>query len=149
MPLLQNLRAPKSLPTWAQLMEDLGRPTPAELSKHLGLSIRSIYGYNRSGEAPRSVLLALFWESSWGRSTAECDLFNEVRTLKSLSDSLGRENNNLRARVARLEEIGGYGSANAPTLDPERATSAQDAQRAHLAERARVQPHAAPALRVR
>jgi hypothetical protein len=77
-----------------------------------------MYGYHKTGDAPRAVLLALFWESSWGRSTADCEAFNARKVLQSLSDSLKNENAMLRARIARLEELGDFGSANEPVLGP-------------------------------
>lgn len=87
---------------------------PSDLARHLGVSVRSVYGWQAAGTAPRPVELALFWETSFGRSTAECDAWNAVQTYKSLSESLRLEVENLRARVARLERIGNFGSSNEP-----------------------------------
>lgn len=102
-------------------MDDLGRPSAAELSKFLGLTERTIYGYSRSGNAPRPVLLALFWESTYGRSHLDCEAFNARKTLQALGDSLARENAGLRARITRLEATADYGSANGPSWQPFKA----------------------------
>ena len=49
--------APRALPIWQTIMEDLGQPHPARV---LGLGARTVYRYNRDNQAPRSVCLALF-----------------------------------------------------------------------------------------
>lgn len=106
--------APKNLPTWPQLMADLHHPSARELARFLDVSERTVYGWKARAHAPRPVLMALFWESSYGRSLADCDLFNTVSVWKNLSESLRLENENLRRRIARLEQIGEFGTANAP-----------------------------------
>ncbi|AVS74484.1 hypothetical protein [Paracidovorax cattleyae] len=106
--------APRALPALSQLLPDLGNPSPAELARYLGVSVRTAYGWKALDRAPRAVLLALFWESSYGLSTLDCELHNTAMVWKNLSESQGLEMANLRARIARLERIGDFGCANDP-----------------------------------
>ena len=53
--------APRSLPIWQTILDDLGNPHPAAVARLLGLGARTVYRYNRDGQAPRHVCLALFW----------------------------------------------------------------------------------------
>lgn len=108
-------RIPRNLPTWAQMVDSVGSPQPRELARWLGLSERTIWNYHRSGQAPRSVMLALFWLTPWGDSALNTDRENEVKVLQSLSNAQGHEIAVLRLRIARLEQIGDFGCANAPT----------------------------------
>ena len=65
---------------------------------------------------PRAVIIALFWSSSYGLSALDCELYNSFTVHKLLSESLRRENATLALRIARLEKIGRFDSANAPDL---------------------------------
>lgn len=111
---MMHTRAPRTLPTWGQLTADLCSPGASELAAHLGVSVRTVYGWKAADRAPRAVLLALFWESSYGLSTLDCELFNRFLVWKNLSESLGHENEKLRRAVAQLEATGDFGAANAP-----------------------------------
>lgn len=108
---------PRHLPTWQMMHDDLGRPTAAEVSKLLGVSLRTVYGWNRAGQAPRTAMLAVFWLTSWGRSATSTHLENGARVLQSLTESLNNENAGLRLRIARLEQTGDFGAANQPVAE--------------------------------
>ena len=49
------------------------------------------------------VMLALFWESPWGVSVADCHLVNEARMAFAKARILERENKLLLAQIAKLE----------------------------------------------
>jgi hypothetical protein len=108
--------APLSLPIWHTLLEDLGRPPAPRIAKALGLGVRTVHRYNAQGSAPRVVCLALFWLTRWGRSSVNAQAINDAVMAVQLAESLQREAKLLRQRIARLEAIGDYGSANAPLL---------------------------------
>ena len=112
-------RIPRSLPTWAQMLESLNHPTPARVAKWLGVSERTVWNYNARGQAPRAAMLALFWLTPWGDSALDCDRENLVRVLQSLTNAQGHQLSGLRTRIAYLEAIGGFGSANEPVAVPE------------------------------
>lgn len=111
-------RIPRALPSWGQMLDSLGNPSAQEMAKLLHLSERTIYGYQRAGQAPYSVMLAVFWLTPWGDSALDCDRENLLRVLQSLTKSLENEAATLRVRVARLEATGDFGAANEPVQAP-------------------------------
>lgn len=106
--------APSSLPYWPQLLDQLCNPPPDQVAKVLGLSERTIRRYNATGYAPRVVCLAVFWLTSWGRSTVHAQAHNDailaVGYVRGLCDQIEA----LRADLAHLEKIGHFGAANEP-----------------------------------
>ncbi|WCM95711.1 helix-turn-helix domain-containing protein [Acidovorax sp. GBBC 1281] len=104
--------APRALPALSQLLPVLGDPTPAEVAAYLDVSERTVYHWRAQDRAPRAALLALFWESSYGLSALDAELFNTAMVFKRLSESQGLEMANLQARITRLERIGDFGCAN-------------------------------------
>lgn len=110
--------APKSLPSFNQILPHLDNPHPRRLAQYLGVAERTIYHWKKTDKAPKAVRLALFWESSYGQKTIDCEMFNAMQTHKMLSNSLGRNVANLEARIRYLEKNGTFDSANAPFLTP-------------------------------
>lgn len=49
--------------------------------KHLGVSERTMYHWLSSGRVPRAAVLALFWETQYGRGHIYADQVNEIRQL--------------------------------------------------------------------
>lgn len=96
------------------MVDSVGSPPAAELGKWLGVSERTIWNYHRAGQAPRAVMLALFWLTPWGDSALNTDRENEVKVLQSLTVAQGHELSTLRLRIARLEAIGQFDTANQP-----------------------------------
>ena len=96
------------------MLDDLPTRDAQRIARHLGITARTLATWQRSGNAPRLAHLALFWETRWGLSAAHCDAINGERVALGLARSLERENATLRARIARLEETGDFGAANAP-----------------------------------
>lgn len=111
-------KAPRQLPPLDLLLADLGNPPPALTARALGVSERTVYGWQAAGQAPRPAHLALFWESRWGQSAVSAEAVNGERWARGQVQALEREAATLRARVAYLEAVGQFGSANAPTLAP-------------------------------
>lgn len=137
---------PSYLPTWPQLLDSLGHPAPADLARFLGVTERTVFNYARRGEAPRAVVLALFWITNWGASHVDTHRENCIRAATNLTVLLKKENENLRARIARLEALGDFGAANLPA----QSTTAQAAPPARRYEDqygAPAQPPAAPKRR--
>lgn len=106
-------RAPVSLPPFDLMLADLGARVP-EVARFLDVSQRSVYTWKAAQQAPRPAALALFWESRWGTSLADAMAFNDAQVFRCLVGSLERENAMPHARIARLEALGEFGSANAP-----------------------------------
>lgn len=110
-------QAPRSLPVWQSILDDLGNPHPAAVAKVLGLGARTVYRYNRDGQAPRHVCLALFWLTRWGRSEVHCQAVNDCQLAVAYADAMEREVRRLRTELARVLAVGDFGSANEPLQD--------------------------------
>jgi hypothetical protein len=95
-------------------------------AKHLGLSVKTVQRYRDSGTAPRAVLLALFYESTWGYSLLHTTAYNRQMWLGQQVGALQRQNAVLAARVALLERLGDFGAANEPLSHPPRPERADD-----------------------
>jgi hypothetical protein len=105
---------PRQLPSLSTMLSDLNIP-PARLAKSLGVSLRTMQRWIAADQAPRSAMLAIFWATSWGRSTIETDAYNQARQALGLAECVQRENARLRRELARVVSIGDFGSANLPT----------------------------------
>ena len=107
-------RLPRQVPPLATMLEDLGNPTAQQLARALGVSTRTVQRWHAQGEAPRPVLLAIFWLTRWGRSQVHCDAVNEAATYAGLAQALQRRVDELQRQVAHLSRIGDFGAANDP-----------------------------------
>lgn len=110
-------RAPWQLPPLSLLIDDLPTRSIQQLARHLGISERTLKRYQEQDQAPRLVMLALFWESRWGQSVLDCEIFNRDRVQRGLIESLQTEGQQLRETVARMAQMlaeGGHGAANDP-----------------------------------
>lgn len=109
---------PAQLPHIETMLNSLGNDQ--EVAKFLGVSLRTVKNYRKEGQAPRAVMLALFWETPWGVSAADCQAVNEARMAYTKARILERENEVLRGQVLTLEKelsSAGYGAANAPIFN--------------------------------
>lgn len=114
--------APSQLPPLSMMVDDLlGDRSPESVGRFLGVSALTVRRWLKSDQAPRAALLALFWETRWGRSAIDADRENLVRTTMGLNSALRNENAALKRRIARLEALS-YGAANAPSFHPENDT---------------------------
>lgn len=104
--------------------------TPAQVARHLGVSARTLARWRAADQAPRAVMLALFFESRWGLSAVNAHAVNDSRIAYGLVGALERENATLRARIARLDRLGGFGSANGPLWASDPAFQNADAHHA-------------------
>lgn len=107
-------QAPTHTPPIGLMLDDLPTRDTQRIARHLGVTARTLARWAATGNAPRLAHLALFWETRWGLSVAHCHAANGERVALGLARSLERECAMLRARIARLEETGDFGAANAP-----------------------------------
>lgn len=108
--------APRYLPIWQLILDDLGRPPAARIAKALGLSVRTVHRYNAHDSAPRVVCLALFWFTRWGQSQVDAQAVNNALVAVELARSLTDQVAQLRIQVTHLEALGHFGAANEPLL---------------------------------
>jgi hypothetical protein len=111
-------KSPRTLPPLSTILDSLGRPHPRAVGQALGVCERTVRGWISAGRAPRPAHLALFWVSPLGLSHIDSDREFLVVNLKGLVDSLRREASGLRARIAYLEAVARFDSANDPTFTP-------------------------------
>ncbi len=111
--------APSQLPPLSMMVDDLlGDRSPESVGRFLGVSALTVRRWLKADQAPRAAMLALFWETRWGRSALDAQADNLVRTTVGLNNALRNENAALRRRIARLEALS-HGAANAPSFHPE------------------------------
>lgn len=131
--------APRTLPIWDLILDDLGRPPPERVAKVLGVGRSTVFRWTAEGRAPRMACLALFWLTRWGHSEVDCRATNDAMLAVSLARSLHEERTKLRAEleevsyerqrlqgmVSRLSQIPGRGNGSSACLsDTDRATGA-------------------------
>lgn len=99
-----NFRAPTSgrLPHIETMLNSIGSDVAA--AKLLDVTVKTVKRYRREGQAPRAVMLALFWETPWGLSALDCIAQGEKLMALSQARILGDENAALKAQVAKLEK---------------------------------------------
>lgn len=107
-----NFRAPRynGLPHVCTMLDSIG--SDQAVADFLGLSRRSIQKYRSSGQAPKPVMYALFWETPWGASCADVGASNDAARAWSKANSLDRQNAELKRKIELLEaELSGYQTA--------------------------------------
>ena len=86
-----------------------------ELSlEKLGLSESTIRKYRREGQAPRPVMYALFWETPWGRATADANAINDARFAHMRSMTLERKTRFFGSRSRLLKSVFPKGCRSLP-----------------------------------
>lgn len=103
-------------PPLSVLLDDLLTRDSKAIAKHLDVTTRTLSAWQRTDNAPRAALLALFYETRWGYSLLETTAHNTAMVYRNQVQGLERENAMLRARIARLERTGQFGAANAPVM---------------------------------
>jgi len=63
-----------------------------QVARHLGVTEQTLKKYIKSEGAPRAIVLALFWETRWGRSAADTDAANFGAIYYRKAMGLEREN---------------------------------------------------------
>lgn len=101
------------LPPFSLMLKDLPA-TQQEIARHLDLTERTVSTYLKHESAPRAVQLAVFWETRWGRSAADCEAANWGAVYYRKAMALERENERLRAQLATMEDLRNDGAANTP-----------------------------------
>lgn len=105
---------PKWTPPLEVMLADIGSPSSRELAKALKVHHSTVERWKRIGKAPRTALLALFYITRWGRSDVHCRAENDARAQAALAFHLKSELDKATAQLARLGQIGDFGSANDP-----------------------------------
>ncbi len=105
---------PSQLPPLTFMVDDIALP-PRTLAKSLGVKEAELRGWIAAEQAPKPVLLALFWMTKWGRDATHTELHNTAREYAGHVAALRSEIDRLRLELARVCLHGNFGSANDPT----------------------------------
>ena len=104
------------LPHLTYLIDDLPA-TREQIAHHLDIAPRTLDRYIKNEQAPRAIMLALFWESKWGRASADCEAHNYATIQAGRAHALERENKRLHQQIEKLEALlneQGQQAANMP-----------------------------------
>ena len=107
------LRAPSAarMPPLDVLLADQMAP-PKRIARHLGVSLRSPQRWRASGNAPRAVYLALWFESRWGMAELHAQAVNEAQHARSWVASLELECERLKGVIRAYESAEAQPAAN-------------------------------------
>lgn len=111
-------KAPTQTPHILTLLDDMPTRDLKRIARHLGLSVDTLKRYAKTGNAPRVVHLALFWESRWGLGVLDVDIHNRNKWQMGHIRALVEENERLREQLARLVALGHHGAANDAAYGP-------------------------------
>jgi predicted DNA-binding transcriptional regulator AlpA len=123
------------MPPLEVMLHDIGNPKPAEVAQALRVHRRTVERWIQDGNAPRPVMLALFWLTRWGMSSVECETFNLAlmhagaaalaqQQLKEAQARHAAEVEELELKLQRLGRIGDFGAANDPAPEVRHAVPA-------------------------
>lgn len=101
-------RLPKHTPPLSVMLEDLGRPRPAEVAKMLGVHPRTVYHWIAKDDAPRPALLALFWVTRWGLQWTDAEVYNLAQVHMSLAAAYKRRLDAIDGLAAPAHEEGAH-----------------------------------------
>ena len=108
--------APRTLPIWELILDDLGRPPVGRIARVLGVGASTVYRWNAAGQAPRCASLALYWLTRWGRSEIHCAAVNDATAAVGYANSLYTELEQTKAQLARVLSLADTGAANGPLV---------------------------------
>lgn len=106
-------RLPKQTATLAEMLPELGNPSPEAIAKAFDVTTRTAKGWMKNG-APRAVLLSLYWLTRPGQQNLDAELHNWAMIHHGLAAARLREIERLEAQIVSLSAIADFGSANDP-----------------------------------
>ena len=120
-------KAPKGLPVWETILDDLGNPPAHRIARALGVGRSTVYHWHANGGGPRIASLALFWLTRWGRSLVATDATNDAVLYVQLARSLTEERDRLAGEIEALDRENRelvYDLAATRRLPPDRGNTA-------------------------
>lgn len=110
---------PAKLPHLHTILDDLGLPDK-QVAHFLDVTPKTVDRWRKAGQAPRPVMLALYWETRWGQSAAYTDAVNYGRMQYMQCLALKLQIKRMQAQINKFEQLlaeSGNSSANAPFFD--------------------------------
>jgi hypothetical protein len=90
------------MPTFSVLVDDLPA-THQQIARHLGVSLATLTKYIKTDCAPRAAMLAVFLETRWGRSAADCEASNYATLCQRRAQQLQKHQSRMAGIIWRLE----------------------------------------------
>lgn len=103
---------PASLPSLPTLAADLLICDERDLASYLSVPTELAKSWLDAGTVPRAAHLALFWPTRWGRSTLDCDAYNDRALHTAVNLALADENRRLLGMCKTLLRTGQFSAAN-------------------------------------
>ena len=75
-----------------------------QVARHLGITLQTLNKYIKSEGAPRAIMLAIFWETRWGRSAADTEAANFGAIYYRQAKGLERENIAMRKKMLAMQQ---------------------------------------------
>lgn len=97
-----------------EFVHELGGPK--SVSKYLKVTERTVWRWLSEGNVPRAAVLALYWETQYGRSQIFTDQVNEIRALYGQVRLLQEQYVRAKDLVAGLRKLH-TGGANEPVFE--------------------------------
>ena len=104
------------MPPLSFVLDDIGNPTAADLARAFNVSERTVRRWITADQAPRPVMLALWWLTRWGASQANADAHNAATLHAARARALDDENQALKRELSRVLALNKTGASNAPLL---------------------------------
>lgn len=129
--MLNRLPSPTQMPPLSMLVDDIGRPSPRRLAKSFDVTERTVRRWMKEDQAPRAVMFALFWLTSWGQQAVHSEAHNSAVMHAGMARCLRDEIDRLRSQLERLGRIADFGAANDPAESVRARRPAIEAPKLH------------------
>jgi len=111
-------RTPKKTPPLSQMLREMARPSPQQIAAAFHVSRSTAYRWITADEAPRAVMLALYWMSHAGRHEINQVDFERANRNADMVRALQRELDSTRREFARVLAAADFGCANDVISEP-------------------------------
>jgi hypothetical protein len=112
-------RLPDPTPSLSVMLQDLGCPGANLLAHVFEVSQATAASWISKDQAPKAVLLSLFWITRWGASLAEANAHNDAVAAAAKARLLREQVEALQGSLRHLASIADFGAANDPLAPPD------------------------------
>lgn len=95
-------KAPRELPPWELIINDLNKPSAVQIARTLDVGVSTVFRWQKTGNVPRSAVMALFWLTRWGHSLIDTSATNDAIFYANMCRALQLENAGLKSHIELL-----------------------------------------------